>query len=139
MSHTLLPPELRTGHPVFDNLHRDLLNAMSDLASVPDSCLNSSYDKFIEKVEHAFAIEEEWMENIEYSSLQNHLEQHARVLGALHTTHPQVMNGDIHLARDVVERLLPQWFMFHMATADMILAAALLEKEQASADAQVTA
>lgn len=64
------------------------------------------------------------MEEIDYPELRAHREQHARVLSALHHVAPHVMNGDLALGREAAE-LLPQWFLFHLASMDTALAFAL--------------
>ena len=122
MSQIFLPSELATGVAKIDTLHSDLLHAMAVLSAKPSSSFGSEYASFITKLERTFSTEERWMEEIDYPALQNHREQHARVLSAMHITHAHALAGDITLARDVIDRLLPYWLVFHIATADTALA-----------------
>jgi hemerythrin len=108
--------------PALDELHRDFFMDLNSLCSGPDETFSPRYVVFVETVEHIFRQEEQWMEEVDASSLQQHQAQHARVLGALHNVQCRVMDGDICLGRDVAERLLPQWMAFHMATLDTLLA-----------------
>lgn len=61
------------------------------------------------------------MEQIDLPIFNDHQEQHARALGALHHVHRRVMDGEIELGREVVDELLPQWIAFHMASMDETL------------------
>ncbi len=65
------------------------------------------------------------MEEIDFPIIKSHREQHARVLSALHHVHSRVMNGDLVMGHEVVEKLLPQWFVFHISTIHAALAAAM--------------
>jgi len=64
------------------------------------------------------------MEEIGFPSLANHREQHARVLSGLHHAWAAVDEGDLEQGRHALS-LLPQWLIFHQATMDLALAAAL--------------
>lgn len=116
---------MSTGVEAIDELHRDFADTMQQVACAADTIFEEQYRAFVTKTERAFSIEEHWMEEIDCPLLPSHREQHARVLGALHNVHSRVMDGDIALGRDVVGRLLPQWFAFHVATMDVALAAML--------------
>lgn len=117
--------EIASGVPEMDKLHQDFFQALGELASKTDSAFSNEYGAFVAKVEQVFREEERWMEEIEYPSARIHREQHARALGALHNVHSRVMNGEIGLGREVVERLLPQWYSFHASTLDTTLALAM--------------
>jgi hemerythrin-like metal-binding protein len=125
MQQDILFSAMSTGVTAIDELNRDFANAMQQVACAAEHAFEEQYRAFVKKAERAFSIEEHWMEEIDCPLLHSHREQHARVLGALHNVHSRVMNGDIALGRDVVGRLLPQWFSFHVATMDVALAAML--------------
>jgi hemerythrin len=115
-------PEIPSGVPAIDRLHQDLLDALGTVTKVSDQEFCNEYLAFTKKLERVFRQEEEWMEEIDFAGIKSHQEQHARVLGALHNTFTQVLNGDLPLGRRVVNNLLPQWLLFHMATMDAALA-----------------
>ncbi len=79
------------------------------------------------------------MEEVDFPALPAHREQHARVLGALHYVHSQIMSGESGLGREVIDRLLPQWYALHISTMDAVLAIAIqiAQAEQASSGAAV--
>jgi hemerythrin len=118
-------PEISSGVPAMDRLHHDLFSALDGLSCCEDHEFGVRYADFVSKAERAFREEEQWMEDIDYPLLGIHLEQHARVLCALHHVHSQVMNGDLALGRKVVEELLPQWLVFHISTMDTPFAIAM--------------
>lgn len=118
-------PEISSGVLAMDRLHHDLFSALDEVSCCKDQEFGARYADFVGKVERAFREEAQWMEDIDYSILAVHQEQHARVLSALHHVHSQVMDGDIGLGRRVVDELLPQWLVFHISTMDAVFAVAM--------------
>ena len=116
--------EMSLGIKDMDAAHKEFIEDLTELLTVPDEVFAEAFMRLIGKVEKDFREEEELMEEIDYPGLAGHREQHARVLGALHHVAPHVMNGDIGLGREAAE-LLPQWFLFHLSTMDTALAFAL--------------
>lgn len=112
------------GIPAMDLAHRVFVEELARLASEPDSAFGAGLFALIPMLEKDFREEEALMEAIDFPALQSHREQHARVLSALHHVAPEVMRGDYVAARKAIE-LLPQWFVFHLATMDTALAVAL--------------
>lgn len=117
--------EMASGVPAIDELHHDCFEALTELSSVTNWRFSTGYATLVAKMERAFATEERWMEEIDFAQMKTHREQHARVLSALHHVHARIMDGDVILGREVVEKLLPQWFMGHMSTMDRTLALAI--------------
>jgi hemerythrin len=117
--------DISSGLRAMDRLHHDLFNALDEISCSTDSNFGTKYALFVEKVELAFREEEAWMEAIDFPALGSHQEQHARVLGALHNVHTQVMFGDVALGRHVIDELLPQWLLVHISTMDMPAALAI--------------
>src|SRR6478735_9306138 len=116
--------DMSLGVPEMDDAHESFLAELGELLTKPDEQFGTTFMSMVLKVEHDFRDEEKLMEEIDYPGLQEHCEQHARVLGALHHVAPHVMDGDIALGREAAE-LLPQWFLFHLSTMDTALAFAL--------------
>jgi hemerythrin len=109
-----------TGVVVMDEVHRDLLAQMNALLNGSDADVAQGMERLVELMEHDFRDEEALMERIGYPGIRPHMEQHARVLGALHRIEP----GDVTAARAALV-LLPQWFEMHLATLDTALAVAI--------------
>ena len=125
MHQAILSSDISSGVVAMDALHKTFFDALDELSSAMDREFDTCYDRFIRTVERAFATEEKWMEEIDFPVLKSHREQHARVLGGLHTIRTRVMDGDLALGREAVEKLLPQWFAFHVFTMDAPLATAM--------------
>ncbi len=79
------------------------------------------YARLLYQAEHVFGTEQKLMELHEFPATQCHLEQHARVLCAMHKAHCAVMRGDHALGRHVGAHLLMGWFELHNATLDAAL------------------
>jgi hemerythrin len=116
--------DMSLGVADMDAAHKEFLEDLTALLTMPDDQFAPAFMTLIGKVEKDFHEEEELMEEMDYPGLQGHREQHARVLAALHHVAPHVMGGDLTLGREAAE-LLPQWFLFHLSTMDTALAFAL--------------
>ena len=122
-------PRMSLGMPAVDASHRELLDELAALEQASDGEFGASYTRFVAKVERDFREEEDLMEQMAFSGLANHREQHARMLGGLHHVAIQVMAGDIGAGREVVA-LMPGWFMLHIETMDGALAVSALSSQE---------
>jgi hemerythrin len=121
----ILPSDISSGVAAMDDLHRDFVYNLMSVSATSDEFFPSHYGAFVKKTEETFAQEEKWMEEIKFPVIKSHREQHALVLGALHKVHSRVLAGDISTGREVVNNLLPQWFLMHTSMTDRILASAM--------------
>lgn len=117
-------PQMSLGIPVMDDAHKAFVETLAHLQTAPDHEFAVDLFAMIARLERDFREEETLMEQVDYSGLSSHREQHARVLGALHNVVPAVMRNEFDQARKVID-LLAQWFLFHLATMDSALAVAL--------------
>jgi len=101
-----------------DALHDSLRQLTQQLHDCAQDEICSAYEQLLFTAEKAFAAEQLLMEKHEFPATRCHLEQHARVLCALHQAHPAVMTGDHNVAIHVGGRLLPEWFELHNSTLD---------------------
>ena len=102
--------------------HQTLRQLAGQLGTCNDKLVCSVYEQLLRSIEQIFGAEQRLMEKHQFPATRCHLEQHARVLCALHRAHCAVMNGDHALARHVGAKLLPGWFELHNATLDAALA-----------------
>lgn len=117
-------PDMALGVPAIDEAHEALFDELARLAQLADPQFSVGFRELIAAVERDFREEEDLMEEIGFPSLANHREQHARVLSGLHHAWAAVDEGDVEQGRHALT-LLPQWLLFHQATMDLALAAAL--------------
>ena len=116
--------DMALGVPAIDAAHEALFDELARLERLADAQFRTGFRELIAVVERDFREEEDLMEKIGFPSLANHREQHARVLSGLHHTWAAVDEGDVAQGRHALT-LLPQWLLFHQATMDLALAAAL--------------
>lgn len=116
--------EMALGVPAIDEAHEALFLELGRLSQLGDPHFSAAFRDLIAAVERDFREEEDLMEEIGFPSLANHREQHARVLSGLHHAWAAVDEGDLAQGRHALS-LLPQWLIFHQATMDLALAAAL--------------
>ena len=110
-----------TGPQTIDDWHHALMQLASQLDHCHDFEVPGIYRTLLAVLEQTFGQEQRLMEEFQFPAIQCHLEQHARVLAALHYLHPSVMEGDYASARRAGGKLLPEWFQLHMATQDAAL------------------
>ncbi|MBA5603971.1 hemerythrin family protein [Duganella sp. FT3S] len=121
MEEPIWTPDMALGVPLMDDAHQALAQQISALQHMPEAGdFDAGLARLTEALEADFRAEEELMEAINYPAIRSHREQHARVLGTLHS----LEGGDHASRRRAVELLLP-WFHVHLETADTALAAAL--------------
>lgn len=105
-----------------DIRYAQIRQQMRCLESCPDIDVPDNFQDLLDSLEDLFAFESQLMESHNFPGLRCHVEQHARVLGALHRTHSLVMNGSNHPARHAGNYLLKHWLELHNETLDACLA-----------------
>ncbi|GIZ50475.1 bacteriohemerythrin [Noviherbaspirillum aridicola] len=135
VSHGLDASPVEFGVAAMDLAHRNLLNELSQLRDVCDQEFVRCYPALVAAVERDFREEENLMETLGLSSFRAHLEQHARMLAALHCTMSGACGGDTAPARAAVG-LLREWMEFHIPSMDRELAAAMQARSAPGATMQ---
>ena len=98
--------------------HQLLHQLTQQLRNCDDHDVSTSYGRLLDWTEQVFGTEQRLMDKHAFPATQCHLEQHARVLCAMHRAHTAVMRGDHALGRHVGASLLAGWFELHNATLD---------------------
>lgn len=101
--------------------HQLLRQLTQQLRLCRDNEVSATYTRLLDWMEQVFGTEQQLMEKHDFPAAQCHLEQHARVLCAMHKAHSAVMRGDHALGRHVGATLLSGWFELHNATLDAAL------------------
>ena len=107
-----------------DNSHQHLLDELAGLEAVCDQEFARCYPSLVAAIERDFRQEEELMDEVGLASFQTHLEQHARMLSALHHVAPHVQEGDVDPGREAIV-LLRTWLTVHIDIMDKALADAV--------------
>ncbi|WP_151448143.1 bacteriohemerythrin [Lacisediminimonas profundi] len=110
-----------TGASWLDELHFGIAKSLRRASGAPDPDFGRAYNDLLADLEMVFREEEEKMADSDPVAARSHREQHAQVLHGLHCAHGQVLDGDLHLGRQIATELLPRWLSFHMATMDVPL------------------
>ncbi len=91
------------------------------LLSCPDELVPDAYLEVMRAAEQLFGLEHQLMERYGFPVRQQHLEQHARVLGGLHCVYCEVMRGGADRGRLAGGQLLMEWLQLHNETLDAVL------------------
>ncbi|TFV87293.1 hypothetical protein E4K72_22645 [Oxalobacteraceae bacterium OM1] len=105
------------GMPAMDESHHRLADELNAIGLVRDQEFVEWYPPLVAAIERDFREEELLMEVVGVESFQAHVEQHARMLSALHHAAPRVQAGEVALGRQVVAELA-EWLRFHIASMD---------------------
>lgn len=128
-----------TGVPVMDMLHGQIDDAVHAALTCDDHAFLPRFSALVTVLEDAFAVEESWMEEIDYPATRSHREQHARVLSGMHHVHCSLLADEVGTARKVVACLLPDWLEMHAATLDTALAVYLQASGMPQIDSALSA
>lgn len=104
--------------------HQLILEEFARLAVVPPAEFAPVYAGLLGRIEADFRAEESIMEQIDYPDLQNHLRDHAGLLGILHKARPYIDEGDMSFA-EMIRSSMPLMLVHHMNSMDMLLADAI--------------
>lgn len=116
--------EMSLGVPAMDDAHKVLVLELARLATAGDDQFEDGFFALIAALEVDFREEEQLMRQINFPNPERHHDEHARVLNGLLHVGPSVRMGDLAPGRDII-RQLPQWFLNHLRTMDLMLAVAL--------------
>lgn len=104
--------------------HQLILEEFARLAAVPQDEFSPVYARLLGRIEADFRAEETIMEQIAYPDLQNHMRDHAGLLGILHKARPYIDEGDMSFA-EMIRSTMPLMLVHHMNSLDMLLADAI--------------
>ncbi len=123
MTILLWTKQLENGLERMDETHREFVehyNVVAEALNGGDrDAFLAAYDAFVEHTEAHFAQENRWMEAVDFPAC--HRGEHERVLAVLRDIRKRAANGDLFLARRLVEEL-PTWFDGHTNGMDAALA-----------------
>lgn len=122
MSILLWTKQLENGLERMDATHREFVehyNIVAKALTGAQEDFLAAYDSFVAHTEAHFAQENRWMEAVDFPPC--HRGEHERVLAVLRAVRKRAVDGDLFLARRLVDEL-PQWFDGHTNGMDAALA-----------------
>lgn len=122
-------PALQLGLEDMDETHREFAALVNALTEARGHNFEELFLSLFEHTEQHFAREKELMEQSGFPAMDEHVDEHQRILGELNKYRLRVRKGAIGFARAYVTDRLPEWFRLHLATMDSALAFHLKQGE----------
>lgn len=115
------------GHDAIDAMHGEFEALLQKLAGADKAAFSPLFVELISHTQHHFDEEQRLMEESRFSSIQEHVGEHTKVLGELNQLAKRVKAGNTLMAKAYVRERLPEWFNLHSSTMDSALVSALAE------------
>ena len=115
----------RLGVPQMDDTHREFVTIINRLGVSAKAVFIPRFGELVRHTELHFAAEDALMQASAFPAMQEHMDEHRRVLGDLQRLLRRVEAGATRMGRAYVTEQLPDWFRVHVATMDSALAAHL--------------
>jgi len=119
---------LGLGVPVMDGYHQEFLSILSALTTMPDGVFATLFTELVRHSREHFSQEEQLMKETQFPAMQEHMDEHRRVLRDLEALLERVNSGRMLIPREFVKNGMPEWFALHLSTMDSALAAHLKDK-----------
>lgn len=113
---------LGLGVPVMDGYHQEFLSILTALTTMPDGVFVALLKELVRHTHEHFSQEEKLMRETGYAALQEHLDEHRRVLGELEAMLARAERGRMRMPREFIKNHMPEWFQLHLVTMDSSLA-----------------
>lgn len=120
----------RLGVDEMDETHREFVALINRLDTADKASFIEQFPLLTEHTQMHFDNENRLMRNTGFPAIDEHTDEHQRILGELRRLGDRVEDGSITMARAYVREQLPQWFNLHAVTMDSALAAHLTCRAQ---------
>lgn len=122
MSQIAWDEHLKRGIAFQDKDHEEAVRLMNAMQTCSDDDLPALFAAHFDHARAHFTREHELMERTGFFAYETHAAEHMRVLNELKAMQATLDQGDIATVRDYVTNTLPDWFLNHLDTMDMITA-----------------
>ncbi|MBL4692094.1 MAG: hemerythrin [Magnetovibrio sp.] len=119
---------LKFGLGFQDADHEEAVELMNALQTCCDADLPQVFAHHVKHLTAHLARENELMQRIGFFAMDMHMGEHERVLAETSDIQEKLDAGDIETVRAYVTTTLPQWFMDHLNSMDMMTAQFALQK-----------
>lgn len=106
-----------------DATHAEFIDLLNQLDNTANPAFPALFVRLVEHTRTHFENEEARMLLCKFPAIQEHTQEHRRVLGELTQIWKKIDKGLISFGRMYVREGLPGWFRLHAATMDSALAA----------------
>lgn len=127
-----LPAALATGHATIDDDHEELMAQARRVASLPDEQVAEAFHALRDRFAAHFAEEDALMADVDFSSRDCHLDEHAAVLQSFEGVAAQLREGQPEAARRMAQALV-DWLPEHIDALDRHLAKFLFHRRTGGA------
>lgn len=127
-----LSPALKTGHTSIDDDHEELLALTRAVARLQDAQLPGGFNELHTAFARHFASEDALMAQVEFSSRECHLDEHAAVLRSFEEVVGCLRGGDLQAARRMTQAI-EDWLPEHIDALDRHLAQFMFRQQTGGA------
>lgn len=113
------------GIDALDITHQEFVDRVNFLETASNDNFVDGFPALVEHTKQHFDNEQALMQESGFAALNEHVDEHRRVLGDLDRLARQVARGRLQMARAYIREGLPDWFRLHATTIDSALAAHL--------------
>jgi hemerythrin-like metal-binding protein len=117
--------EFLLGVGVMDDTHHEFIDLVNELAMADDRTFKGLFDTLITHTLQHFEQEERLMLDSAFPAINEHKDEHQRILGELNQFKKRVDKGLLSFGRSYINDRMPGWFRLHAASMDSALAAHL--------------
>ena len=118
------------GYRAMDDTHREFVDLVNALLTVPDNGLPAALQAFAQHAEAHFAQENAWMLTEDFPPRDCHIDEHNKVLASVHDVQQLLAEGDVDIVRELA-KALRDWFPEHADYMDSALSTWLVKRAHA--------
>ncbi len=119
------------GLAAMDDTHREFFALVNAAEAAAGPAFVEAFAALCAHTEVHFANEDTWMQESAFPALDEHLNEHRRVLRDLRRFNERVAKGSTMMARAYIREQVAEWFELHASTMDAALAAHLKARAMA--------
>jgi len=123
------------GYPQMDETHREFVETVNAMLTVPDEAFALALDAFAEHAERHFGEEAEWMHASDFPALQCHIDEHDAVMKSVREVQDLVASdprNGVKTGRRLARELV-RWFPGHADYLDSALSHWMTKKTHGGA------
>lgn len=113
------------GVPVMDGYNQELISILWALPVMPDGVFSLLFAEMVRHSHEHFSQEEMLMRETGFPGIDDHHDDHQRILDDLDSLLVMIQSGRMKMPREYIRDGMPGWYAIHHATLDSALASFL--------------